>query len=116
MLCKPARRVCPLSGSRAAGVTGRFPTQQPLAHERVGARPNKAGRGPVPRYYLHIGELDTDLEGAELADLAAARAEVLLAAREMLAEAIFNAREDIPLRFLITNGEGEVLETVNMRE
>jgi hypothetical protein len=70
----------------------------------------------LPRYYLHIDEVDTDPEGTELADLAEARAEVLLAAREMLAEALVSAREDMPLRFLITNGQGDVLETVHMRE
>jgi hypothetical protein len=66
----------------------------------------------VPRYYLHIDEPGTDPDGAELPDLAAARDEVLAAAREMLAEAVVSRRENVPLRFLIADESGEVLETV----
>ncbi len=70
----------------------------------------------MPRFYLHVEELETDPEGTELPDLAAARREVLLAAREMLAELIFMGREDVPGKFLIADETGRVLETVRMRE
>ena len=50
----------------------------------------------VPRYYLHIDELDTDPEGAELAGIDAARHEAILAAREMLAEGIGAGRDAVP--------------------
>jgi hypothetical protein len=72
--------------------------------------------GDVPRYFLHVDELDTDLEGTELPDLAAARREVLIAAREILAAALISTRDDFPNRFLITDEGGRILETVYMRE
>ena len=65
------------------------------------------------RYYLHIDELDTDLEGEEFSDLAAAKREALLAAREILAGAIRQGLDDVPLRFLITDATGRLLETVH---
>jgi hypothetical protein len=55
------------------------------------------------RYYFHIDELGTDDEGTELPDLATARRHVLLAAREMLACSIKRGREDVVLRYLITD-------------
>lgn len=42
----------------------------------------------MSRYYFHIPEPNSDPEGTELPDLAAARREALLAAREILANAI----------------------------
>jgi hypothetical protein len=72
--------------------------------------------GSVPRYYLHIDGLGTDPEGTELPDLEAARREAILSAREMLAEWIILAVEDIPLRILIADEQGNVLATVHMRD
>jgi len=57
----------------------------------------------LPRYFLHIGELDTDPEGTELPDLEAARHEAMLAAREMLAEWILHGTDDIPTRIMVTD-------------
>jgi hypothetical protein len=65
---------------------------------------------------LHVDHPDTDAEGTELPDLATARAEALLCARELLAEAIRHDRDPVPLRVLITNEAGDVLETVPTKE
>ena len=70
----------------------------------------------MPRYFLHVDELDTDPEGAELPDLEAARREAILSAREMLAEWIILAAEDIPTRIVITDEAGSVLAVVHMRD
>jgi hypothetical protein len=70
----------------------------------------------VPRYFLHIDELDTDPDGTELADLEAARQEAVLAAREMLAEWIMQGADDIPTRIVIADEAGNVLGMVYMRD
>jgi hypothetical protein len=70
----------------------------------------------VPRYFLHIGELETDPDGTDLPDLEAARREALLSAREMLAEWITCGVEDIPTRIVISDEAGNVLAVVHMRE
>jgi hypothetical protein len=70
----------------------------------------------VPRYFLHVDELETDPEGIWLPGLEAARAEAVLAARELLAECIFAGQEVIPLKILIADEAGQVLDTVNMRD
>jgi hypothetical protein len=70
----------------------------------------------MPRYFLHIDELDTDPEGTEFPGLEAARAEAVLAARELLAEFIFEGREVIPLKILIADEAGQVLDTIHMRD
>jgi len=70
----------------------------------------------VPRYFLHVDELDTDPEGTELPDLEAARREAILAAREMLAEWIILGAEDIPTRIVITDEAGTILALVRMRD
>jgi hypothetical protein len=72
--------------------------------------------GSVPRYYLHIDEFGTDPEGTELPDLEAARREAILSAREMLAEWIIVAADEIPLKILIADEQGNVLATVHMRD
>jgi len=72
--------------------------------------------GEVPRYFLHIDDLGTDPDGTELHDVAAARREALLSAREILAAAIMAGREDVPRRFLITDEEGELLDTVDTKD
>jgi stage III sporulation protein SpoIIIAA len=60
--------------------------------------------------------MGTDPDGTELPDVAAARREAVLSAREILAEAIMAGREDVPERFLITDEIGELLDTVHTRE
>jgi hypothetical protein len=70
----------------------------------------------VPRYVLHVDELETDPEGTHLPDLEAARREALLSAREMLAEWIACGVEDIPTRIVISDEAGNVLAIVHMRE
>ena len=72
--------------------------------------------GSVPRYYLHIDGLGTDPEGTELPDLEAARREAILSAREMLAEWIILAADEIPLKIRIADEQGNVLATVHMRD
>jgi hypothetical protein len=70
----------------------------------------------VPRYFLHIDELDTDPDGTELPDLEAARREAVLSAREMLAEWIILGADDIPTRIVITDEEGSILSVVHFRD
>jgi hypothetical protein len=70
----------------------------------------------VPRYFLHIGELNTDQEGTHLPDLEAARREALLSAREMLAEWIVCEVEEIPTRIVISDEAGNVPAVVHMRD
>ena len=70
----------------------------------------------MPRFFLHIDELDSDPEGTVLVDLEAARAEAVLAARELLAACIFAGRDDVPLKILITDEASQVLDTVHMRD
>jgi hypothetical protein len=48
--------------------------------------------------------------------LAAAKQEVLLAAREILSASIKLGREEVPLRFLIADEAGQILETVHTLE
>ena len=70
----------------------------------------------MPRYFLHIDELDTDPDGTELPDLEAARREAVLSAREMLAEWIILGADDIPTRIVITDEEGSLLSVVHFRD
>jgi hypothetical protein len=70
----------------------------------------------VPRYFLHVDQLDTDPDGTELPDLEAARREAMLSAREMLAEAIILGLEDLPMRIFITDEAGTLLDQVHMRD
>jgi hypothetical protein len=76
------------------------------------AKPEKM----LPRFFLHIGELDTDPEGSELPDLNAARREAMLGAREMLAEWILHGKEDIATRIIITDAHSKVLAVVQIRD
>lgn len=70
----------------------------------------------MPRYFFNVDELDTDPEGSELHDLKAARAEAVLAARELLTECIFAGRDVVPLKILITDEAGQVLDTIHIRD
>ncbi len=70
-------------------------------------------------FHFDVKKGDTisrDEKGAELPDIAAARAEALMAAREILADAIKSSREDIPEYFVITDCDRTVLATVAISE
>ncbi len=73
----------------------------------------------MPRFFLHIDDGTQrieDEEGSDLLDLAAAREEALGAARQLWAAAIL-AGQDIAARgFVITDGNGTVMDTVDMDE
>ena len=69
----------------------------------------------MPRYFLHIDDMETDPEGTELADVAAARHEAELSARE-LAGVIKSGKGNVPLRILIADSDGQVLDTVHTRD
>ena len=67
------------------------------------------------RFYFHLqadDQIVPDDEGVELPDLSAAEHEAILAARELLAEAIRCGRPEIPEAFVITNEEGRALAVV----
>jgi hypothetical protein len=70
----------------------------------------------VPRYYFHIDEPDTDPEGTELAGIDAARHEAFLAAREILAEKIAGGHDEVPMRILIADETGGILDVIHMRD
>jgi hypothetical protein len=70
----------------------------------------------MPRYYLHIDEMDTDPDGTELAGIDAARLEAVLAGRELLAQAIAGGHDDAPMKILIADASGKVLEIIYMRD
>ena len=67
------------------------------------------------RFYFHIRHGDRlipDEEGQELPDSSVALREAMLAAREMLAEAIFAGKERVPDALVIADEVGRVVETV----
>jgi hypothetical protein len=69
----------------------------------------------MARYYFHVrtgDDLAHDPEGSDLADLAEARREALLAARELLANAIKAGKEQVPDAFVIADEAGRAIETV----
>lgn len=73
----------------------------------------------MPRFFLHIDDGTQrieDEEGSELPDLAAAREEALAAARQFWAAAILRQQDIGTRRFVITDDEGTVLDTVEMDE
>ena len=73
----------------------------------------------MPHFFLHIDDGTQrieDQEGSELLDLAAARGEALGAARQLWAAAILAGQDIEAHRFVITDQDGRVLETVNMDE
>jgi hypothetical protein len=66
------------------------------------------------RFYFHLqadDQIVPDDEGVDLPDLSAAEREAILAARELLAEAIKNGRP-VPEAFVIANEEGRALAIV----
>lgn len=73
----------------------------------------------MPRFFLHIDDGTQrieDEEGSDLLDLAAAREEALGAARQLWAAAILAGQDIAARRFDITDGDGNVLDTVDMNE
>jgi len=73
----------------------------------------------MPRFFLHIDDGTQrieDEEGSDLPDLAAAREEALGAARQLWAAAILAGQDIAARRFVITNGDGNVMDTVDMDE
>ncbi|MGA7808384.1 DUF6894 family protein [Bradyrhizobium sp.] len=66
------------------------------------------------RFYFHIRTGDgliVDQVGTDLQDAGAAKQEALLAARDIVADAI-RSGHDIPEAFVIADGAGRELETV----
>jgi len=67
------------------------------------------------RFYFHLsaGNLITlDEEGTELPDLSAAKGEAVLAARELLADAIKSGDPDVPEILVIADEAGQPLANV----
>ncbi|TYL72552.1 DUF6894 family protein [Bradyrhizobium cytisi] len=67
------------------------------------------------RFYFHLragDEITLDEEGTELPDLPAAEGEAVLAARELLAEAIKSGTPDVSEVLVITDEVGRPLGTV----
>ena len=67
------------------------------------------------RFYFHLrmGEkVIVDQEGTDCFDISAARLEALVAARDILADAIRSGNEDTPEAFIIADSEGRELATV----
>jgi hypothetical protein len=69
----------------------------------------------MARYYFHLqadDQIVPDDDGVDLADLSAAKHEAILAARELLADAIMCGRSKAPEAFVITDEEGRALAIV----
>jgi hypothetical protein len=69
----------------------------------------------MARFYFHLQEADkvhTDPEGTDLPDLSAARREALLAARDILSNAIKAGRAKVPDAFVIADAAGRKLDVV----
>ena len=73
----------------------------------------------MPRYYFHIRSstgLICDPDGSDLPDLAAARSEAELAARELLAALLKDGAVVDGQVFEISDGDGRVLERLPLRK
>jgi hypothetical protein len=67
------------------------------------------------RFYFHLRDGDKllpDDDGVDLPDFSAAKREAVLAARELLAEAIRSGRQKVPDAFVIADESGRTLDTV----
>jgi hypothetical protein len=67
------------------------------------------------RFYFHLRSGDKllpDDDGVDLPDFSAAKREAVLAARELLAEAIRSGRQKVPDAFVIADESGRTLDTV----
>lgn len=73
----------------------------------------------MPHYFFHVnegGELVEDLEGAELPDASAARAEAMQAARDIMAEHIRKGLDVSGWSFEIADGSGWPIMAVPFSE
>ena len=74
----------------------------------------------MPRYFFSQrkdGDHSVDLEGAELADLPAAKREAELSLRELLAEAIkINDERMLPDGFVVLDEQGNEVHSINIRD
>jgi hypothetical protein len=74
----------------------------------------------MPRYFFHVrsndGDVSRDLEGQDLPDLSAARAEAVNANREMLGERILHGGSLNHYRIEISNAGGQVLDKVDAND
>jgi hypothetical protein len=69
----------------------------------------------MARFYFHLqdgGDLVEDADGTELADVDAARQEAILAARDVLSDAIRAGRPKVPEAFVIADEAGRKLDVV----
>jgi hypothetical protein len=69
----------------------------------------------VGRFYFHLrqdDELIRDEEGTDLPDISAAHHEAVLAARELLAEAIKDGKSHVPIAFVIADEAGRTVDTL----
>jgi hypothetical protein len=69
----------------------------------------------VGRFYFHLqagNEVIQDDEGTDLPDLSAAQREALLAARELLADAIMHGKREVPEALVIADEAGRTLGVV----
>jgi hypothetical protein len=69
----------------------------------------------VGRFYFHLSageQVIIDPEGSDLPDVSSAEQEAMEGAREILANAIRDGREDIPEVFVIADESGRLLATV----
>ncbi len=67
------------------------------------------------RFYFHLqagDQIVPDDEGVDLPNLSAAQREAILAARELLAEAIKSGRPEVPEAFVIADEAGRPLGIV----
>ncbi len=67
------------------------------------------------RFYFHLqagDQIVPDDEGTDLPDLSAAEHEAILAARDLLAEAIKSGKKEVPEAFVIADEEGRALALV----
>jgi hypothetical protein len=73
----------------------------------------------MPRFYIHIrrnGERIEDSEGVELHDLGAAVAEAKAAAREWAADRVRRGLEPDQAIYEISDSQGKLLVSLNMRD
>jgi hypothetical protein len=73
----------------------------------------------MPLYYLHLegcGEFVRDPDGREFADLDAARAQALKAAREVMCAEVAEGRLWLNSRINIAAADGTIVSTVQFRD
>ena len=73
----------------------------------------------MARYYFHVrtgDTIDPDPDGTDLPDPGTAEKEALAAARELLANAIKRAKDDVPDCFVVADEQGRHLRTIPLGE